>query len=157
MKALGKLVPVYYILGNHDLGLENFDFESIANVKCLEGVVTEIDGLTVYGVVDTPCFDMPVLATRWHKMNPSYDYDEALWREVPKVDVIVSHGPPFQCLDWCGRAVGSPGLRDYIQRVQPKLVLTGHIHEQGGGRDSIRETIVINCARDTVVEVINNA
>ena len=145
MSVISGFAPVYYILGNHDLCLTPEYFES-SEVRCLEGCTHIINGLQVYGVTDTPCFDRPELSKCWHRMNPSYEHDEALWKGVPAVDVIVSHGPPFQCLDWCGSAVGSLGLRDYIQRVQPRLVLTGHIHEQSGGIDRIGTTIVRNLA-----------
>lgn len=42
-----------------------------------------------------------------------------------------------------GHHVGSPGVRAFIERTQPTLVITGHIHESQGV-DHIGETTVIN-------------
>lgn len=42
-----------------------------------------------------------------------------------------------------GHHVGSPGVRAFIERVQPTLVITGHIHESRGV-DRIGTTTVIN-------------
>lgn len=42
-----------------------------------------------------------------------------------------------------GQHVGSPGVRQFIERARPDLVLTGHIHESSGV-DTIGTTTVIN-------------
>ncbi|MES2464431.1 MAG: hypothetical protein V4671_28045 [Armatimonadota bacterium] len=42
---------------------------------------------------------------------------------------------------------GSPGLLAYVERHQPRLVVCGHIHEDGGKQERIWETLVINTAR----------
>jgi hypothetical protein len=42
-----------------------------------------------------------------------------------------------------GQHVGSPGVRAFLERVQPALAVTGHIHE-AAGTDRIGETPVIN-------------
>jgi hypothetical protein len=42
-----------------------------------------------------------------------------------------------------GQHVGSPGVRSFLERVQPALAVTGHIHE-AAGTDRIGETPVIN-------------
>lgn len=60
--------------------------------------------------------------------------------------VCAIHEPPHgTALDRLGNGqnVGSPGVRAFIERVQPDLVLTGHIHESGGV-DHIGRTTVIN-------------
>jgi Icc-related predicted phosphoesterase len=65
--------------------------------------------------------------------------------------VVLSHPPPRRCrLDRTvfGRHVGSAALREFIDRVQPRLVLCGHIHE-GRGIDALGETIVVNCGPAT--------
>ena len=48
--------------------------------------------------------------------------------------ILVSHPPPFGFLDstWQGEHVGSHALLDIVNRFQPRLVLTGHIHESRG-------------------------
>jgi len=64
-----------------------------------------------------------------------------------KTHIVLSHVPPRDCkLDrtFLGRHVGSQALRQFIDQVQPDLVLCGHIHE-GRGLDRIGRTWVLNC------------
>jgi Icc-related predicted phosphoesterase len=65
--------------------------------------------------------------------------------------VLVSHSPPREtnCDVTAGRLhVGSRALRRYVERHQPPLVLSGHIHESprmtGSHRDQIGRTTVVN-------------
>ena len=60
--------------------------------------------------------------------------------------ILVSHAPPYKTaadrlLD--GRHVGSTAVRSYIERHQPLLCLTGHIHESKG-EDVIGRTRILN-------------
>lgn len=64
-----------------------------------------------------------------------------------QIHVVLSHVPPRDCkLDrtFLGRHVGSQALRRFIDRVQPDLVVCGHIHE-GRGLDRIGRTWILNC------------
>jgi Icc-related predicted phosphoesterase len=61
--------------------------------------------------------------------------------------VVLSHPPPrAEIVDrtHSGAHAGSIALRDFIDRVQPSLVLCGHIHE-GRGIEQIGRTTVVNC------------
>ncbi len=69
----------------------------------------------------------------------------------PAETVLVSHSPPrgTRCDAILGGThVGSRALRAWIERHQPPLVLSGHIHESprasGGWRDAIGRTTVVN-------------
>jgi Icc-related predicted phosphoesterase len=60
--------------------------------------------------------------------------------------IAVVHEPPHgSAVDMLGNGehVGSPGVRAFIERVQPALVLTGHIHESRA-EDRIGASRVIN-------------
>lgn len=48
--------------------------------------------------------------------------------------ILVTHAPPLGFCDvtWQGEHVGSSALLDIVNRFQPRVVLTGHIHEAGG-------------------------
>jgi uncharacterized protein len=68
----------------------------------------------------------------------------------PSRAVYVLHGPPSGLgLDVVrgGAKVGSPATRAFIERVQPRLTLHGHIHESpeesGTWRGKIGETVCI--------------
>jgi Icc-related predicted phosphoesterase len=62
-------------------------------------------------------------------------------------EVIVAHPPPRGCrVDRTrrGEHVGSTAVREWVEQVQPSLVVCGHIHESRG-TDSIGPTRVVNC------------
>ncbi|MEN8190324.1 MAG: metallophosphoesterase [Thermodesulfobacteriota bacterium] len=65
-------------------------------------------------------------------------------RPVPLI--LVAHTPPHNCsLDQIGpgQHVGSTSVRRFIERFQPPLCITGHIHE-ASGEERIGKTLVIN-------------
>lgn len=65
-------------------------------------------------------------------------------RKIPTL--FVSHVPPantaVDCL-YSGKHVGSRAVRTIIEKYQPDLCITGHIHE-GKGKDTILNTPVYN-------------
>lgn len=61
--------------------------------------------------------------------------------------VVLSHPPPRAARvdrTFRGQNVGSVALREFIDRVQPALVLCGHIHEARGS-EQLGRTLVVNC------------
>jgi Icc-related predicted phosphoesterase len=87
-----------------------------------------------------------------HRSPSITDALEELARLTPPGDtILVSHSPPrgTNC-DLTGSRVhvGSRALRRFIERHQPPLVLSGHIHESprvsGSHRDAIGRTVVVN-------------
>jgi hypothetical protein len=70
------------------------------------------------------------------------------YEKVGAIDHLICaiHEPPHDSkLDQLGNGqhVGSPGVRQFIERVQPDVVLTGHIHESSG-TDRIGNSVAIN-------------
>jgi uncharacterized protein len=60
--------------------------------------------------------------------------------------LLVCHTPPYDTrLDRLmnGTPVGSPAVRDFIERRQPDVAVVGHIHE-GCGVDRLGATLVLN-------------
>ena len=60
--------------------------------------------------------------------------------------VLVTHGPPHGTkVDSLGGSyVGNKDFRSFIERIKPKLVLCGHIHENAGVQDKIGESQILN-------------
>ena len=60
--------------------------------------------------------------------------------------VLVTHGPPFgTTLDKLEQGhVGNKDYRKFIERIKPKLVICGHLHETAGLTDAIGTTKLIN-------------
>lgn len=58
---------------------------------------------------------------------------------------MVTHGPPYGILDFCGLNAGCPELLKTIKRLKPKYHFFGHIHE-GFGNFSTKDTKYYNCS-----------
>lgn len=69
-----------------------------------------------------------------------YDFDrEALGRMMSlapgSVDVLVTHdGPLGMSVGWNGRVQGSPAITELLDRIQPRLHVSGHYHHINGPR-----------------------
>jgi len=159
LASLAERYPVYWIAGNHDMEVRNDTFGVIPNCTAIEGVTLTLDALpaTLHGINLSPCFNAPMLKRVWDKMTDSRDVDAAAFDAIPPVDILVSHCPPEGCADASPRGIplGSPGLRAYIERHRPRLVLCGHIHERGGqyawlpktpSKPGAPQTLVVNVA-----------
>jgi len=69
----------------------------------------------------------------------------------PGETLYVTHSPPrdTRCdVTHAGLHVGSRAIRDFVEKHQPPLVLSGHIHESprvsGAWRDDLGRTVVVN-------------
>lgn len=124
------------IAGNHDNFLQkNPDFliNCGDNIKYLCDSSTEFQGLKIYGSPWTSKFD---------GINPdccafTVDHDidlEEKWDLIPDdTYILITHTPMLHILDQNkdGYSCGSYSLRRKIDKIQPKLHVCGHIHEQG--------------------------
>lgn len=58
--------------------------------------------------------------------------------DFPSVDIMMTHGPPKDILDWVvnppGATVGCNALLRAVSRARPLLYCFGHIHEAYGGK-----------------------
>ena len=75
---------------------------------------------------------------------------EELWEAAAEVDasgptILVSHQPPFgtKCDRAGGRSVGSRSIRESIEKHEPDLVFSGHIHESVA-EDRLGPTKLVN-------------
>jgi len=66
---------------------------------------------------------------------------------VDEKTVLVTHIPPFDTMDkiFMGMRGGSKELRELVDKFNPRLVLSGHIHEDPG-YTKIGNTLVVNCS-----------
>ena len=85
----------------------------------------------------------------WAFMKPRADLAE-IYAAIPaRVDILVSHEPPFGLGDCCRLPsgdvahVGSRELLAAIERVRPRLVICGHLHE-GHGRFDFNGSAIYN-------------
>jgi Icc-related predicted phosphoesterase len=118
------------------------------NIIYLEDDWAMVDGISIWGSPVTPNFGNWWFMKDRSKMNKLYS-------SIPEwIDIVVSHGPPRSILDlsydrddkleFCG----CRSLRNHmLNRVQPKLCLFGHIHNN---KDIINAGTVKLSGYDTI-------
>ena len=145
------------ICGNHD-----FVFEQRPDLipldlpwTYLQDSSTTVNGVKVWG---SP---MSLFFFSWAFNAPEEGGEEALtalYARIPKdTDIIISHGPPFGYGDRTidGRYVGSHALVDAIDRIKPRYVITGHIHEAYGSYERGGTTIINASVLDEKYKLVN--
>jgi Icc-related predicted phosphoesterase len=136
------------IAGNHDFGFEltkDADSDQLRDLPWtyLLDSGTEIDGVKFWG---TPW--VPNLLS-WAFYGDAVKLEQT-YGSIPKdTDIVISHGPPETLLDFTnhkgGGHVGAPQALDMLDRVRPKALICGHIHE-GFGKTRFLDTDVYNVA-----------
>ena len=122
-----------YVAGNHDSsiekGLVSKDDFSDNGIIYLENETIEVKGLKIFGSPYTPTFGYWCFMKARHKLHN-------LWEIIfpDDCDIVIVHGPPRGMLDlsydrngtleFCG----DRSLMNKIKKVEPKLMLFGHIH-----------------------------
>eukprot|EP00670_Eutreptiella_braarudii_P027067 CAMPEP_0174385614 /NCGR_PEP_ID=MMETSP0811_2-20130205/126720_1 /TAXON_ID=73025 ORGANISM="Eutreptiella gymnastica-like, Strain CCMP1594" /NCGR_SAMPLE_ID=MMETSP0811_2 /ASSEMBLY_ACC=CAM_ASM_000667 /LENGTH=227 /DNA_ID=CAMNT_0015539995 /DNA_START=17 /DNA_END=697 /DNA_ORIENTATION=+ len=121
------------VYGNHEQNSRLEASRTLTNATFLEqgSVTLQPWGLKVYGTQFCwPC----------KGINPYWDQIEA------DTDVLVTHGPALGYVDG---DVGCPALLQQIQKVRPRLVVSGHIHGAHGladGKGRASGTRFVNAA-----------
>ncbi|MBI4771883.1 MAG: metallophosphoesterase family protein [Chloroflexi bacterium] len=108
----------------------------------LHGASVTLAGLTFYGIGG----GIPVTPFGAWSYDFSEDQAGELLANCPAGCILVSHSPPHGVVDLTpqGKHLGSAAIRDAVMRVQPRLVVCGHIHACGGQKGTLGRTPVIN-------------
>ena len=137
------------IAGNHDLLFERDPREArrrLRHAVYLENAAADVAGLRFWGSPVTPV--IPEMAFSAGRLRDRRAY----WSKLPeKVDVLLTHGPPFGTLDQqhiLGDHLGCRELTRAVLRAQPRLHVFGHVHGGWGqqGSDGETGTHFVNCA-----------
>jgi len=122
LDRLGELsVPTFIVPGNN----EGPELSTSGMVQNVDGKVVAFGGLTFGGLGGSS-------PTPFNTVNEHPDSE--LWarlEKLGKVDVLVSHTPPFgTSLDSSGYGghLGSRAVMRYVRESRPRLLLCGHIH-----------------------------
>jgi Icc-related predicted phosphoesterase len=106
----------------------------------LHGAETRIKGHTFFGLGG----GVPPTPFPWSWDLTEEQAQEKL-EECPPQAVLIVHSPPLGYVDQvAGRHLGSTAILHAIEAKQPKLVLTGHIHQSQGKEATINATRVVN-------------
>jgi len=124
------------------------DWERWDDAAAEPGVRAQLSGVTSRGGTIADCRFDP--ARRSPTIGEAFD-DLARAMRAPSDALYVCHSPPHDTrCDMIGADahVGSRSLRTFIERHQPPLVLSGHIHESprvsSAWHDVIGRTVVVN-------------
>ena len=155
--------------GNHELGPYE-DREHFNELKTVfaPDVIWPHMRIFTDPVTSLNFFFSPYVTTingRWAFEASSSEYQEIVKHIPDYVDILISHGPPFNILDtfvrhsidWDSQQndyahsirefkIGSKVLAERIKEIEPKLVCFGHCHENGGQTVKIGGTIYVNGA-----------
>lgn len=138
-----KEKPRKYMVGYKNKKTEKFEY------LCDSG--TEFDGLKIWGSPWSLTF--PGINPRCTAFTCLEKDMKKKFENVPSdIDILITHQPPYGILDEIYTFeglpchVGSKRLKDLITRTVPKLVVFGHIHEQGGSRIGLKDTVFVNAS-----------
>jgi Icc-related predicted phosphoesterase len=136
---------VVLVAGNHDQSIEAWGLPEGLRCHYLQDAGVELFGLRIWGTPWQPWF------YDWAFNAPRRDGETFLASKFGGIpdgtDIVVAHGPPRGYGDRTGRGehVGSTALVAALERVQPQLVVCGHIHE-AHGRFALGATTIVNAS-----------
>lgn len=130
-----------FIAGNHDFFFEQQSTivkDIIPNsIIYLEDSLIVIEGIKIYGTPHTSLFN------NW-AFNRTDKQRQELWKLIPKdTDILVSHGPVFDILDysppmgtWPAVKIGCSYMKDVVlNKVKPDIFICGHAHDSFGHKN----------------------
>ncbi|MBM7066046.1 metallophosphoesterase [Actibacterium sp. 188UL27-1] len=133
--------PMVLVPGNAESAGELRD-AAPAHATVLHGETAKIAGVTIFGIgyaiPETPFGDWSCDLTEAEA--------EALLAGCEGADLVISHSPPRGVADVtsAGASIGSVAVRAMIERVQPALVVCGHIHDSWGVSGQIGASRIVN-------------
>jgi len=139
-------IPVkVFVPGNHDTsvdkGLVSRDLIESRGIKMLIDEEADICGLKFWGTPWTPRYG------NWSYMKDRGTINR-IWDHIPdSTDVLITHGPPYGVLDATYNRqnkvelTGCTALMKRVAKVQPRLMLFGHIHSTEDIRNSGTRTV----------------
>ena len=144
-EAMGMLTaieaPMVLVPGNNE-SLEELRRAAPESAFVLHGDTITIDNVTLFGIGG----GVPVTPFGAWSWDLTEAEAQALLDGADGADVIVSHSPPKGIADRTsnGLSAGSTAVYAATERVQPKLLLCGHIHDSWGEEGMIGQTRVKN-------------
>ncbi|MDO5017075.1 MAG: metallophosphatase domain-containing protein [Porphyromonas sp.] len=126
-----------FITGNHDFALHRDKVSDLpTNCYFLNFSIVELEGINVCGI--------PFFLERKNYVE-GIDQFEAIGKS--KIDLLVSHQPPYGILDYSDYYghYGSPYLLRKVRELKPKCHIFGHMHE-GYGKLGDGGILFVNCS-----------
>jgi uncharacterized protein len=147
LDPLGRFpgVPTFGVYGNHDDGR----YLDATNTTNLHLRSASIDGITFAG------FEGCVRYTPEARLQYSQREASKLARKVPPADVLISHAPPRGIHEEPDDRAheGFDALRDYVERVAPRLHLHGHTPAPPRRPRRLGSTLVVHVVGHAVIDI----
>lgn len=138
-----------FVPGNHDKLFESDEMKARhlldSSITCLINESLVLNGVSFYGSPIVPSFGQWAfgLARGSPEMRKARD-------EIPHCDVLITHGPPSDVLDFTSHHMEHAGCWDLYRRVAndpPKVHAFGHVHDGYGAKYDMRLcTMFLNVA-----------
>ena len=166
-------MPLLYVPGNHDPGLEPPDMSWMPlrsdlppipgpqGCENIDGRLTEELGLRIAGLGGSIRYkDGPNQYSQAQMSRRALRLEVRLRLKRPRagrrLDIVVTHAPPFGLAEAQDAAhVGFVGVLRLVQHLQPKLVVHGHIHPFGRvvPERRVNATRVVNVIPSRILEI----
>jgi Icc-related predicted phosphoesterase len=165
-------VPLLYVPGNHDPNVKPIDTTFVAldhrvaipgpeGCDNIDGRILEVQGLRFAGLGGSLRYkDGPNQYTqaqmRWRALNLEFRTRLKRVRAGRKLDVLVTHAPPFGVAPAEDAAhVGFVAFQRIIKSLHPLLLVHGHIHPYGKTQPERRVdgTRIINAIPSRMIEL----
>jgi len=138
--------PVLIIPGNHededDIKELTKSFENITNIH-KKPLIKEDYLFLGYGGGGFSMVDKDFIKT-----SKKFEKDIKKFRNKNKENkiILVTHAPPYKTkIDTIEKEpCGNKSIKNFILKVKPDLVISGHLHECAGKEDKIKNTKMIN-------------
>jgi Icc-related predicted phosphoesterase len=146
LDPLGRFdLPVLGVYGNHDDGR----YLDAANTTNLHLARAEVGGITFAGFQGCVRYK-PGAALQYTQRQAS-----RLARRLPAADILISHAPPRGVHEEPDDRAheGFVALRDYIERVGPRLHLHGHTPAPARRPRRLDQTRVVHVVGHDVIDV----
>ncbi|MCP5071926.1 MAG: serine/threonine protein phosphatase [Rhodobacteraceae bacterium] len=137
----GIAAPVVVVPGNAESADELRDV-ALAGMTVLHGGAVEVEGVRIFGIG----YGIPVTPFGSWSCDLTEQSAADMLADCDAADILISHSPPKGVADVTsqGLSVGSVAVRDAVERLQPKLVFCGHIHDSWGQTGMIGTSKVVN-------------
>ncbi|MEM8742536.1 MAG: metallophosphoesterase [Pseudomonadota bacterium] len=145
--------PVVLVPGNAE-SAEELETAAAAyeTVTILHGTGCTVAGLRIFGLG----YGVPVTPFGAWSCDLSEDAAARMLDACASADILLTHSPPKGIADRtsAGASVGSTAIRAAAERLQPRYLLCGHIHDSWGQHGRIGTCEVINLGpRPTLLEI----
>lgn len=148
-----------FIAGNHDFCFENENKTQAEKLLEENGIIylndsmIEIEGIKIWGSPVQPWyFDWAFNRHRGEEIKKHWDL-------IPEnIDILLIHGPPHGIMDRThkGEIVGCEELLLALNRIKPKILAFGHIHECYGVQEYNHIKMINACLVDLKHNVVNS-